>query len=63
MLSVIDSYYIDLHQGHTAVSARPVYPDNMRGFIYVDGGKVIGAWDGEGLNRDLRASREVGRSG
>lgn len=34
--------------------------ENPRGFIYVDGGKVIaeGAWDGEELNWDLRASRE-----
>lgn len=34
--------------------------ENPRGFIYVDGGKVVseGVWDGEELNWDLRASRE-----
>lgn len=34
--------------------------ENPRGFIYVDGGKVVaeGVWDGEDLNWDLRASRD-----
>jgi len=34
--------------------------ENPRGYIYVDGGKVVaeGAWDGEELNWDLRASRD-----
>ncbi|MFV1996631.1 MAG: SCP-2 sterol transfer family protein [Acidiferrobacterales bacterium] len=34
--------------------------ENPRGYIFVDGGKVVseGTWDGEELNWDLRASRE-----
>ncbi|MEE8387821.1 MAG: hypothetical protein V3R65_04525, partial [Acidiferrobacterales bacterium] len=34
--------------------------ENPRGFIYVDGGKVIleGKWSGEELNWDLRASKD-----
>ncbi len=34
--------------------------ENPRGFIYVDGGKVVteGVWGGEELNWDIRASRE-----
>ena len=34
--------------------------ENPRGFIYVDGGKVIaeGVWAGEELNWDIRANRE-----
>lgn len=34
--------------------------ESPRGFIYVDSGKVVaeGAWSGEELNWDLRASRE-----
>ncbi len=34
--------------------------ENPRGFIYVDNGRVIeaGAWSGEELNWDLRATRE-----
>lgn len=34
--------------------------ENPRGFIYVDGGKVIleGKWGGEELNWDLRASKD-----
>ncbi len=34
--------------------------ENPRGYIFVDGGKVImeGAWNGEELNWELRASRD-----
>lgn len=39
--------------------------ENPRGYMSVDGGRVIteGAWNGEELNWDLRASRESWKNG